>query len=81
MEPCWDVPFVFVKAERVNFHVFESPVKESLLGPGINEGVGLFFMQYPMEAVVEFIAFLLVEGDSGFFNQCVGLSISKTDIV
>ncbi len=63
-----DIPFPLVDAELVHYHILKTLIEKSLLGPGINKGIGLLLVQNSMELMVQGISFIRVERLAGLFD-------------
>ena len=58
---CGDIPFAFVNSELVNYDVVKTFRQKSLFGTGINKGIWLLLVYYPVELVIQLISLVRVE--------------------
>ena len=63
-----DIPFPLIDSELVYYHVLKTLSEEPLLRPGINEGVGLLFVQDLMKLMINGISLVWVEGLACLLN-------------
>ena len=63
-----NIPFKLVDTEFVHYHILKTLIEKSLLGPGINKGIGLLFVQNSMELMEQGVPFIRIERLAGLFD-------------